>query len=151
MNTQRKKLNCVKLTIYDWSSKSLKLQSKFYSARVIFPCLCAVYVYIIMTLLNNSSEATWSVSTKFQGDPTVETGLKVCSNGHAPWTIMPIYDKKKNNNKTFLFFKTKNSSNDDPFINDRIEECCITSACLQWLFHSSRGPWASCVWLPWQH
>ena len=58
-------------------------------------------------------------------DPTVETGLRVCSNGHAPLTAMPIYGKimiitKKKN--TFFFFKTKNCSNNDPFVscNDRI-------------------------------
>ena len=36
-------------------------------------------------------------------DPTVETGLKVCSDGHAPLTIMSIYGKMmmiKQNKKT---------------------------------------------------
>ena len=37
-----------------------------------------------------------------------------------------------------FFFKTKNCSNDDLFIScdDRIGKCCITSAYLQWLWHS---------------
>ena len=116
------KLKCLKLTIYDCSSKSFKLQSKFYSARVIFPCSYAVYMYKIMIcklLLNTfSSEISWQISTKFHVDPTVEMGLRVCSNGHTPLTVMPIYGKimiiKK---KTTFFFKTKNCSNDDPFIS----------------------------------
>ena len=41
-------------------------------------------MYKIMVLLNNfSSENTWPVFTKFHVDPIVETGLKICSNGHA--------------------------------------------------------------------
>ena len=72
-----------------------KGQSKVYSARVIFPCLCAVYMYRIRILLNNfSSETTCPVSTKFHAEPTVETGLRVCSNGQAPLTVMPIYGKQ---------------------------------------------------------
>ena len=40
---------------------------------VIFLCLCAVYLYKIMILLNNfSSETTVPISTKFHVDPTVE-------------------------------------------------------------------------------
>ena len=47
-----------------------------------------------MILLNNySSETTWPISNKFNVDPTVETGLRVCSNSHAPLTVMPIYGK----------------------------------------------------------
>ena len=73
-------------------------------------------------------------------DPTVETRLKVCSNGHAPLTVMPIYGKimiVKKKQKTY-FFKIKNCSNNDPFIscNEGLEKCYITSAYLQWLFHS---------------
>ena len=69
-------------------------------------------MFKIMILLNNfSSEVTWSVFTKFHVDPTVETGMKVCSNGHSPLTVMPIYGKIIiiiiN---TFFFFKTKNCS-----------------------------------------
>ena len=51
----------------------------------------------------------------------VETGLRVCSNGHAPLTVMPTYGKiiikKKNKKKNNTFFKTKNCSNDDPSIS----------------------------------
>ena len=50
-------------------------------------------MYKIMILLNNSSEIIWPISTQFHVDPTVETGLKVCSNGHAPLTVVPIYGK----------------------------------------------------------
>ena len=66
-----------------------------------------------------SSEISWPISTKFHVDPTVETGLRVSSNGHAPLTVLPILIIKETN--TFFFFKTKNCSNDDPFIscNDR--------------------------------
>ena len=75
-------------------AKSFKLQSYFYSARVIFPFPCAVYMYKIMILLNFSSETTWPVFTKFHVDPTVETGLTACSNGQAPLTVIPMYGKK---------------------------------------------------------
>ena len=73
---------------------SFKLQSTFYSARFIFPCSCAVYMYKIMILLNTlSSEISWPISTKFHVDPIIETGLRVCSNGHAPLSVVPIYGK----------------------------------------------------------
>ena len=67
----------------------------------------------------------------------VEMGLRVCSNGDPPLTVMPIYGKiminKKNKQKKPFFLKTKNCSNDNPFINcnDRLK-----NAYLQWLFHS---------------
>ena len=58
---------------------------------------------IMILLLNNfSSETIWPIFTKFHVDPNVETGLKVCSNGHAPLTVMPIYGKKNNNSKHIL-------------------------------------------------
>ena len=70
------------------------LQSTFYYARFIFPFPYAVYMYKIMILLNTfSSEISWQISIKFHVDPTVETGLIVCSNGHASLTVMPIYGK----------------------------------------------------------
>ena len=51
-------------------------------------------MYKIMILLNTfSSEISWPISTKFHVDPTVEMGLRVCSNGHAPLIVMPIYAK----------------------------------------------------------
>ena len=47
-----------------------------------------------MILLNAfSSEITLPISTKFHVDPTVETGLRVCSNGQAPLTAMPTNGK----------------------------------------------------------
>ena len=81
----------------------------------------------IMILLNTfSSEISWPISTKLHVDPSVETGLRVCSNGHAPLTVMPIYGKimikKKQKKNTFFFFETKTYSNGDLFFscNDRI-------------------------------
>ena len=95
-------------------------------------------MYIIMILLKTfSSEISWSISTNFHVNPTVETGLRVCSNGHARLTVMPIYGKImviKNN--TFFVFKTKNCSNDDPFIscNNRIgnmlHNICISAVAI---------------------
>ena len=69
-----------------------------YACTCIKSCYCSV-----------SSEISWPISTKFYVDPAVETGLKVCSDGHAPLTVMPVYgemmmikknkQKKNNNNK----------------------------------------------------
>ena len=140
-----------KLTIYDWSNKSSKLQSKFYSARVILPCPCAVYMYKSMILLNNfSSETTWPVSTKFHVAPTVEMGLRVCSNGHAPLTVMPLYMVKKKWWKIHSSSsKPRTALTDNPFIscNDRIEKMlhniCISEVAIS-LRWASYGPWASC-------
>ena len=68
-----------------------ELQSTFYSARFFFPCPFAVYMYKIIILLNTfSSEISWPISTNFHVDPTVEMGLRVCSNVHTPLTVMPI-------------------------------------------------------------
>ena len=91
----------------------------FYSARVIFPCHCAVYMYEIIILLNIFSS---EISSKFHVYPILETGQRVCSNGDAPSTVMPIYGKKKIIIITFSLFKTMNCSNDDTFIscNDRL-------------------------------
>ena len=49
-----------------------------------------------MILLNNLSlETTGLISTKFHVVPvTVETELRVCSNGQALLTVMLIYSKK---------------------------------------------------------
>ena len=45
---------------------------------------------MIHVLLNNySSETTRPISTKCHFDPTFEMGLRVCSNGHSPLTVMP--------------------------------------------------------------
>ena len=51
-----------------------------------------------------SSEISWPISTKFHVDPTVEKGLRVCSNGHALLTVMPIYGE------IMLIKKTNSSS-----------------------------------------
>ena len=96
--------------------------------------LAPVYMYKIIILLNTfSSEISWPISTKFHVHPTVETGFKVCSNGHAPLTVMPIYSKMMIIIKTTFFFKTKNCSNNDAFIscNDRsgkmLHNICISA------------------------
>ena len=90
----------------------IPLQSKFYSLRVIFTFPWAVYMCKIMMLLNNfSSETILPIFTTFHVDSTVEIGLRVCSNGHTPLTVTPIYGEKKIELiDTFLFFKTKNCS-----------------------------------------
>ena len=109
-------------------------------------------MYKIMILLNTfSSEISWPISTKFHVDPTVETGLKVCSNGHTPLTVMPIYGKMMLIKKNTFFFKTKNCSNDDPFIccdgriGKMLHNICISAVAisLRWARH---GPWASCYY-----
>ena len=60
-------------------------------------------MYKIMILLNTfSSEISWPIFIKFHVDPTVETGLRVCSNGHPPLTVMPIYGKIMIMKNTFV-------------------------------------------------
>ena len=46
-------------------------------------------------------------------------GLRICSNGLTPLTVMPVCGKNKKTMKNtfFFFFKTKICSNDDPFIS----------------------------------
>ena len=58
--------------------------------------------------------------------------FRVCSNDHAQLTGMPY----------IFFFKIKNCLNDDLFIvaMTGLENCCITSAYLQWLCHSGERP-----------
>ena len=61
------------------------------------------------------------------------------SNGHTPLTVMPIYDK-------IMIIKKINSSSSKTRTAQimilslvamaGLEKCCITSAYLQWLFHS---------------
>ena len=101
-------------------------------------------MYKIMLLLNIfSSEISWPIPTKFYVDPTVETVLRVCSNGHAPLTVMPIYGKTMMIIITIII--TPTSSKPRPVqmmilslvARTGLEKCCITSAYLQWLFHSS--------------
>ena len=51
-------------------------------------------MYKIMILLNTfSSEIGLTISNKVHVDPTVEMGLRVCSNSYAPLTVMPIFGK----------------------------------------------------------
>ena len=60
-----------------------------------------------MILLNTfSSEISWPISTKFHVNPTVETGWRFCSNGHALLTVMPIYTCSK----IMLIIKAHSSS-----------------------------------------
>ena len=98
-------------------------------------------MYKIMILLNTfSSEVSLPISTKVHVGPTVETGLRVCSNSYAPLTVMPIYGK-------IMIIKKKHSSSKPRTSQMMIlslvamtglEKCCISSAVayLQWLFHS---------------
>ena len=121
MNTHtktKKKLKCQKLTIYDWSSKNFKFQSKFYSARVIFPCPCAGYMYKIMKY----SETTWPNFHQI-------TCWSYCWNGDWEFVQMVMlhrlscpYMVKNNNIKQFLL-QNQDCLN-DPFIscNDRIRK-----------------------------
>ena len=122
------------------------LQSKFYSARVIFLCPYAVYMYKIMILLTFPSEIRLPISTKFCVDSTVDwESVQMVT----LLTVMFMYGKimitKKN---TFFFFKTKNSSNDDPFIscNDRIRKklhnICISAVCCSGYFTQVSEPWS---------
>ena len=94
-----------------------------------------------MILLNTlSSEISWPVSTKFHVDPTVETGLRVCSNGHIPLTVMPIYGKIMIIKKQ-TYFSSSQPRPAQMLILSLVAmtgwaKYCITSAYLQWLFHS---------------
>ena len=100
-----------------------------------------VYMYKSMILLNTfSSEISLPISTMVHVDSTVEMGLRVCSNGYAPLTVMPIYGK------IMIIKKTHSSSKPRTaqmmilslVAMTGLEKCCITSASayLQWLFHS---------------
>ena len=124
-HTQTKIAKCLKLAIFDWSSKGFKLQSNFFSARVIFPCPCAVYMYKILVLLNNFSlKPLGQFSPNFISILMLKRDREFFSNGHTwlscpyiqmvtfdchahifKWsrlTVMPIYGKKKNGNKKHI-------------------------------------------------
>ena len=63
--------------------------------------------------------------------------LIVYSNDHAPLTVRPIYSSSKLRTAQMMIFSLVAMIG--------LEKCCITSACLQWLCHSSertvaRGP-----------
>ena len=92
--------------------------------RGLSPLAPVLYTYIkIMILLNTfSSQISWPISTKFHVDPTAETGLRVCSNGHTPLTVMHIYSKIMITKNTHILLHNQELSNGDPFIscNDRI-------------------------------
>ena len=106
-------------------------------------------MYKINIFLNTfSSEVSWPICTKIHVDSTIEMGLRVCSNGYAPLTVVPIYGK-------IMIIKKTHSSSAKPRPAHMIilslvamiglVKCCITSAYLQWLFHSgertvARGP-----------
>ena len=90
---------------------------------IIFPCHCAVYMYKIMIL-----QKPQPISTKFHIDPSVEMWLIVYSNDHAPLNVRPIYSSSKLRTAQMIFSLVAMIG---------LEKCCITSACLQWLCHSS--------------
>ena len=94
-HTHKDKIAEVSKTNMIEEAKALSYNQNFILHGLFFPCP-VLYTFKIMVLLNNfSSEATWPVSVKFQVDNTVEMRFRVCSNSHAPLTIMPIYGKKK--------------------------------------------------------
>ena len=104
-------------------AKARKLQSTFYSARFIFPCPYSVCMYKIM--IRNQL-------ANFH-DRTVETGLRVCSNGHAPLTVMPIYGKIMIKKTTTLPSSSKPRNAQIMILSfivamTGLEKCCITSA-----------------------
>ena len=83
-------------------------------------------------------------------DPTVEMWLRVCSNDHAPLTVL-LY--------IIVFFKMKKRLKDDLFIScdDRtgkmLHNICISAVAMS-LRWATRGPWASCynvVVLEWKY
>ena len=88
-----------------------------------------------------ASEISWPISTKFHVDPTVETGLRVCSNGHSSLTVMPIHGKIMITKKQ----KKTHTSSSKPRTAQMmilllvamigLGKCCITTAYLQWIFH----------------
>ena len=98
-------------------------------------------MYKIMILLNTSSEISRPISTKFHVDPTVEMGLKVCSNGHAPLTVVPIDGKIMTIKNTHILLLSSSKPRTAQMMilsfvaMTGLEKCCITSAYLQWLFH----------------
>ena len=152
-NEHTQKTKVAEVTIYDWSSKSFKLQSKFYSARVILLCPYAVYMYKIMILLTFSSEIRLPISTKFCVDSTVDwESVQMVT----LLTVMFMYGKIMITKKT----KKTHSSSSKPRTAQMMtlslvamtgfEKCCITSAYLQCaavaisLRWASHGPWALC-------
>ena len=80
---------------------------------IIFPCHCAVYMYKIMILQKPLRQ--------LQPNFTLILLLRVCSNDHAPLTVMPYI---------IFFFKIKNCLMDDLFIScdDRIGKMLHISA-----------------------
>ena len=82
------------------------------------------------------------ITTKFHINPTDEMGLRVCSDDHAPLTVMSIYGKK-------IIIIKKHSSSSKPRTAQMmilalvamigLEKCGITSAYLQWLCRSGEG------------
>ena len=111
-----------------------------YSARFIFPCPYAIYMYKIMILFKHILFRNRPISTKFHVDPTVETGFKVCSNGHAPLTVMPIYGK--------MMIKKSHSSSSKPrtaqlmilslvavtWLDKMLHNICISAEAISLLF-----------------
>ena len=83
---------------YKYMIEVTKVTMEILFCKGIFLCPFAVYMYKHMILSNDfSSESTWPFATKFNVDTTVETELRVCSNVHIPFTVMPLYCKIYNN------------------------------------------------------
>ena len=120
-----------------WWRQSAKIKG----LKQFAPGLWHVYMYKIMILLNNSSETTYKPISKFHIDPTLEMWLRVCSNHHAPLTVLPIYSSSK--------LRTAEMMIHSLVAMIELEKCYMTSTYLQGavsLRGASRGPWVSCLY-----
>ena len=87
---RQKMLKCLNLQYIIEVAKAVSYTQNF----ILSGLSCPVSVlYTIIILLNNfSSESTWPIFTKFHVTPAVKMGVRVCSSGHAPLTVMPVYE-----------------------------------------------------------
>ena len=87
-------------------------------------------MYEIMILLNFSAETTWQIFIEFHVDPTVETGLRACSNSHAPLTAIPIYGKNNDNKRPSCSKpRTAQMLSLSLVAMTGLEKCCIYNIC----------------------
>ena len=104
----------------------------------------AVYMFKVMVLLNNFFRNQLSNFYQISCWSYCWNRIQVCSNGHASFMPINIWWK---NRIIIKKKKTTPSSDGEAFIScmTELENCCITAAYLQWLFHSgelamARGP-----------
>ena len=133
--------------MYNWSSKSVKLQWKFYSARV-FPCPCAEYMYNILISLNNFSlKSLGHFLPNFMSILLLKWDWELAQIVMLHWLSCPIMVKNNNKKTTHSSSNPWTAQNGDPFISciDRIgkmlHNICISAVAisLRWVSH---GPWA---------